>query len=305
MGAMKTLAATAPAMSFRMWLSFALLSIIWGATWLVIKHQLDDVSPAWSVTWRFLFAGAVMFGYCLIRGKGLRLGPGGHGFAMVVGFTQYVLNFNFVYHAEEHVTSGLVALTFALLILPNAVLSRLFLGTPITRRFLVGGLIGILGVAMMFGRDIIQPGGISGEVLLGLGLALGGLLSVSVANVLTASPQGRAQPLEAGIAWSMLYGTLMNACFAWLLEGPPVFSTSLGYLAGLAYLAIIGSALAFILYYNLIRAMGAGPAAYTAVVVPMVALLLSTLFEAYVWSPLALAGACLALLGLVVALRSR
>jgi drug/metabolite transporter (DMT)-like permease len=292
-------------MSLRLWFSFALLSLIWGATWLVIKHQLEEVPATWSVSWRFLAAGLVMFGYCLVSGKRLRLGPGGHVFAIMVGFTQYVLNFNFVYHAEEHVTSGLVALTFALLIVPNALLSRLFLGTPITRQFLVGGLIGILGVGAMFGRDIVQPGGVSREVAIGLGLALGGLISVSVANVLTASPQGRAQPLEAGIAWSMLYGTLMNSVFAWMLDGPPVFSFTASYLSGLAYLAIIGSAVAFILYYNLIRAMGAGPAAYTAVVVPMVAMLLSTLFEGYVWSPLAMAGAVLALIGLVVALRSR
>lgn len=297
--------AAPPAMSIRMWLSFAVLSVIWGATWLVIKHQLGDVPASWSVTWRFLFAGLIMFGYCLASGKRLRLRPGGHGFAVLIGITQYVLNFNFVYHAEEHVTSGLVALIFSLLIVPNALLSRLFLGTPITRQFLVGGLIGIIGVALMFGRDIVQPGGISGDVLFGLGLALGGLVSVSVANVLIASPRGRALPLEAGIAWSMLYGTLMNAGFAWTLDGPPVFSTDPAYLAGLSYLAIIGSAVAFILYYRLIRVMGAGPAAYTAVVIPMVALLLSTLFEAYVWTPLAVAGSALALLGLVVALRSR
>jgi len=292
-------------MTLRLWLSFALLSFIWGATWLVIKNQLGDVPASWSVTWRFLLAGVIMFAFCALSGKPLRLGPGGHGFAMLIGLTQYVLNFNFVYHAEEHVTSGLVALTFALLIVPNALLSRIFLGTPITRQFLLGGLLGLVGVGAMFGRDVLQPGGAGGEVLFGLALALGGLVSVSVANVLTASPKGRAQPLEAGIAWSMLYGTLMNAAFAWLLDGPPVFSLAPGYLAGLVYLSVAGSAVAFILYYRLIRAMGAGPAAYTAVVVPMVAMLLSTAFEGYVWSLLAIVGAALAIIGLVIALRSR
>ena len=89
------------------------------------------------------------------------------------------------------------------------------------------------------------------------------------------------------------------------MTGPPVFDPSPGYIAGVAYLGIIASALAFSLYYTLIREIGAGKAAYTSVMVPLVAMALSTAFEGYRWSALAVAGAVLALAGLVVALRSR
>lgn len=293
-------------MTLGLWVKFAIISLIWGTTWIVIKNQLGDVPASWSVTWRFMLAGAVMFGLCLFMGKRLRLGPGGHGFAMLMGLTQFVLNFNFVYSAEEHVTSGLVALTFALLVVPNALLSRIFLGVTVSRQFLLGSTLGIIGVGAMFARDIMQSGGSGGQdVWLGLGLAVGGLFSVSAANVLTASKRGRAQPLEAGIAWSMFYGTIMNAGLAFAMDGPPVISLQPGYLAGLAYLAILGSALAFIFYYQLIRAIGAGRAAYTAVIVPLLAIMVSTVFEGYIWSPLAAAGALLALLGLVIALKGR
>lgn len=292
-------------MSLRLWAKFVIISMIWGTTWIVIKNQLGEVPAAWSVTWRFLLAGVAMFGLCLFMGKRLRLGPGGHVFAMLMGLTQFMLNFNFVYRAEEHITSGLVALTFALLVVPNALLSRIFLGVSVSRQFLLGSALGIVGVGAMFARDILQSGGGGQEIWLGLGLAVGGLFSVSVANVLTASKRGRAQPLEAGIAWSMLYGTLMNAGVAYAMDGPPVISLAPGYLAGLAYLAILGSALAFIFYYELIRAIGAGRAAYTAVIVPLLAIIVSTIFEGYIWSPLAVAGAIMALAGLVIALRGR
>uniref|UniRef100_UPI003F6E52F3 DMT family transporter n=1 Tax=Polymorphobacter sp. TaxID=1909290 RepID=UPI003F6E52F3 len=281
------------------------VSLIWGATWLIIKYQVEEVPPSWSATWRFLVAGVVLFAYCLATGKRLRMSPAGHGFAALMGLMQFVLNFNFVYRAEEHVTSGLVALTFALLVVPNALFSWLFLGTRVSGQFVLGSAMGIAGVGAMFGRDIVQSGTAGDEVLLGLGLSLAALLSVSVANVLAASVRGRAQPLEGGIAWSMFYGTLMNIAIAWLLAGPPVMAWTPGYMGGLMYLSVAGSAVAFLLYYQMIRAMGAGRAAYSAVLIPIVALALSTLFEGYVWSGLAITGAALAICGLMVALRSR
>ncbi|MEY2884914.1 MAG: hypothetical protein RL490_2638 [Pseudomonadota bacterium] len=289
----------------RVWISFAIITLIWGSTWLVIKTQLGVVPPSWSVTWRFLVGGTAMLLMCLATGKSLRLTARQHGFALIVAVMQFVLNFNLVYRAEQHVTSGLVALSFALLLVPNAVLAALFLGQRITLRFALGSALGIIGVLLLFARDLLLPGADDREILLGLGLAFAGVFSASVANVMQASPAGRAMPLEGGLAWSMLYGAALNAGVALVLAGPPVIDPSPAYLAGVAYLGLVASALAFSLYYAIIRAIGPGPAAYSGVVIPIVAMALSTLFEAYVWSPLALLGCGLALAGLVVALRSR
>lgn len=282
---------------------FGLVTLIWGSTWLIIRTQLT-VPVSWSVTWRFLLGGAVMFALCVATGRRLRLGWRGHGFALAMAVFQFCLNFNLVYRAEQHLTSGLVALAFALLIVPNAVLSWLFLGQRVSGGFALGSGIGIIGIALLFARDLMAPGDGSG-VLLGMVLALAGVLSASVGNVLQASPAGRAQPLEGGLAWSMLYGGLLNAAVALVVAGPPQFDWTFSYMAGLAWLAVVASAGAFSLYYALIRDIGAGKAAYTGVVIPFVAMALSTVFEGYVWSPLAGAGAVLAGVGLFIALRSR
>lgn len=284
---------------------FCIITLIWGSTWLVIKTQLGVVPASWSVAWRFLLGGAVMLGMCLVTGKTLRLGLRGHGFAMLISVMQFSLNFNLVYRAEQHVTSGLVALGFALLVVPNAILSAMFLGRPITARFALGSALGIVGVGMMFARDILMPGVDDGEMFLGLGLTLAGVLSASVANVMQASATGRSLPLEGGLAWSMAYGGVLNAAVAWTLAGPPAFDWSPGYVAGLAYLGIVASAVAFSLYYAIIRAVGPGKAAYSGIVVPLVAIGLSTVFEGYQWTILAAAGAVLAIIGFVVALRGR
>jgi drug/metabolite transporter (DMT)-like permease len=103
----------------------------------------------------------------------------------------------------------------------------------------------------------------------------------------------------------MLIGACVDAVIAWFLSGPPRFDWNLGYAGGVAYLAIIGSVVTFPMYNGLLRALGPGRASYNGVLVPVVAMLLSTLFEGYHWSLLAGSGAALAMIGLVVALRAR
>jgi drug/metabolite transporter (DMT)-like permease len=110
--------------------------------------------------------------------------------------------------------------------------------------------------------------------------------------------------LEAGLAWAMAWGALIDGALAWALSGPPVISTAPAYLAGLAYLGIAASAVAFSFYYVLIRTVGAGPAAWNGVAVPVVAMALSTWLEGFAWTLTAVAGLALTLIGLAVALRA-
>ena len=285
------------------WFAFIVCTLIWGSTWFVIRTQLGEVPPSWSVTWRFALGAAVMFGLCLVRGKSLRLTGRQHGFALLVAVSQFVLNFNLVYRSEQYLASGLVSLTFAFLLVTNTTLSAIFLGQRVTGRFMIGSAVGLTGVALLFAPDLGKPGG--EQMGLGLALAFGGVISASVTNVLQATPQGRAMPLEAGIAWAMAWGALIDGAVAWGISGPPVISTAPVYLAGLAYLGIAASAVAFNLYYILIRTVGAGPAAWNGVAVPVVAMALSTLLEGYQWTLTAVAGIALALIGLIIALKAK
>jgi drug/metabolite transporter (DMT)-like permease len=93
--------------------------------------------------------------------------------------------------------------------------------------------------------------------------------------------------------------------FSIATAGPPQFDARWEYIAGIVYLALFGSVITFPLYFGLIREMGAGRAAYTGVAVPVVAMALSTAFEGYRWTELAIAGAVLAIGGLLLALSAR
>jgi drug/metabolite transporter (DMT)-like permease len=285
-------------------LPFLLVALIWGSTWYAIKDQLADAPPAWSVTYRFAIASVGMFGLAAFGGKGFALTRAGHWLALSVGFTQFFLNYNLVYEAEIHLTSGVVAVLYGLLMLPNALLARVFLGQPVTARFLVGSLIGIAGIALLVVHEAREAPP-AGMVEYGVWLTALGLLAASAANVLQAAKAARRDSLLVLLGWAMLWGTLMDGAFAWMTAGPPVFPESARYWGGVAYLAILGSVVTFPLYFRLIRDLGPGRAAYNGVLVPVVAMGLSTLLEGYRWSALAVLGAVLALTGMVVALRGR
>jgi drug/metabolite transporter (DMT)-like permease len=284
---------------------FAVVTLIWSSTWIVIRDQLGVVPDSWSVAYRFFVAGAALLVLAIVRREPLRLDGPGILFALGLGLAQFVLNFNFVYRAEHHVTSGLVALVFALLIVPNAVLSRIFLKQHLSGRFLIASAIAILGVALLFVQEARRDPGALDETLVGIGFTLLGVLAASTANVMQATKRATHYPMVPMLAWAMLMGAGLDAIWAWSTVGPPVMEWRLGYIAGVLYLGLAASALAFALYYRIIRVIGPAMAAYSSVIVPVIAMLLSTVFEGYRWSLLAAAGASLALIGLVVALRAR
>ena len=283
---------------------FLIVALVWGSTWLVIKDQLAAAPPSWSVAYRFAIATLGMFALALATRRGLRMPLSLQALAAAIGCAQFFVNFNFVYRAEIHLTSGIVAVLFGLLMVPNALLARIFLGQRLTPRFLIGSAFGLAGIALLLVHEAraAPPGG---QVALGVLFSVIGLLSASCANVLQASEAARRPPVTVLLAWAMLWATLANIAFAWIVAGPPVFPDSARYWSGVAYLGLIGSVLTFPLYFGLIRDLGPGRAAYNGVVVPVVAMALSTLFEDYRWSALALGGGVLALAGMVLALRGR
>jgi drug/metabolite transporter (DMT)-like permease len=278
--------------------------LIWGSTWFVILGQFGPVPAVWSVAYRFAIASAALFGWALWRGVKLRLGARGHAWAAAFGIPQFCLNYNAVYGAEHFVTSGLVAVVFALLLVPNSALARIFLGHRLSGRFLLGSAVAMAGVVLLFLQELRTGSAGQREVLTGIGFTFIAILTASAANTMQAAEALRRHAIPAILAWGMLYGAIADALLAFALAGPPVLDTSRAYWAGLLYLALFASALAFVLYYAVIRAVGPARAAYSSLLIPIVAMGFSTAFEGYRWTGPAAVGGALALAGLFIALRS-
>ncbi|KHK92310.1 DMT family transporter [Novosphingobium malaysiense] len=285
-------------------LPFLLVCLIWGSTWWVITGQIGDVPASWSVAWRFVLATPAMFAVALAMGRSLNLGAAGQKLAFFVGVTQFCGNYNFVYRAELHLTSGIVAVMIGLMLVPNTILGRFLLNQVITRRFAFGSVIAIAGIALLLLHEA-REAPVQGKVFLGVGFALIAMLCASVSNVMQANEVGQRLPMVSLLAWAMLYGTICNVMIAWFTAGPPVVPASLDYWLGTGYLALFGSVVTFPLYYTLIRQLGAGKAAYNGVAVVVIAMLFSTVLEGYRWTPVAVSGALLSMVGLIVALSAR
>lgn len=286
----------------RILIPFILVTLIWGTTWIVIRDQLGVVPPSWSVTYRFLLAGIVMLVVAMVRREKMNIGADGWRFALLLGFAQFVMNFNFVYRAEHYITSGLAAVIFALLFVPNALLGRAFLGHRMSGRFIAGSALAVFGVGLLFANEVKADTSGTGQTLLGIGLVFCGVLSASTANVMQGSRLGRSLPMAATLGWAMIMGASTNAVFALVISGPPVIELRLGYLAGVAYLGIMASAVAFSLYFQTIRDIGPAKAAYSSVAIPVIAMLISTFVEGYRWTSLAVVGGIVAMVGMLVAL---
>lgn len=292
-------------LSPRIFVPFITVSLIWGSTWFVIRDQLGVVPGPWSVCYRFGTAAIGMLALALVMRQPLKLERSGFLWAGLLGLMQFSLNFNFVYAAEHHITSGLVAVLFALLIIPNALIARYWLGIRVAPAFWAGSAIAASGIALLILREYRAAPVGGHEVLIGAGLTLTAVMCASVSNVIQANDSMKRHPMIPLLAWAMLWGASLDAAFAWSQFGAPIIEPRAAYLGGIFYLAIIGTVLTFPLYFRLIRDIGPGKAAYTSVLIPIIAMLISTLFEGYHWSALSIGGAVLAIIGLIIAMRAR
>jgi len=283
---------------------YLLTSLIWGSTWLVITFQLGVVAAEASIVYRFALAALLLMVYTLARRLPMRFTPRQHAFIALQGTFLFSLNYILVYLAEQNLTSGLVAIVFSMLILSNVVLGAVFLRNPIRPRVVLGGVIGVAGLALVFGPELAgfaQGGGWR----LGLLLSAAAVLSASVGNILSARNQRAGLPVVQTNAYGMAYGAAVTLVIAVVRGVPFTFDPSPSYILSLLYLAVFGSVIAFGTYLTLIGRMGVDRAAYIGVIFPLVALLLSMLFEGLNLGAVGLVGVALVAAGNVLVLNRR
>jgi drug/metabolite transporter (DMT)-like permease len=284
-------------------LLFAIPSFIWGTTWLVIKFQLGVVEPEVSVAWRFATASVLLLGWCGLRRIPLRFPPRDHlGFALL-GLMLFGLNYVLVYRAEVTLTSGLVAVLFSSMVFWNLLGARVFFGAPAPVAVILGAVLGFAGVSLLFWPELGGLGGGDPGLLAGVGYAMASTLLASGGNLYSQRVFGRGVAVVPGTAWAMGYASLLVAGWCAVRGVPFTFDARAPYVLSLLYLAILGSVVAFVSYLTLLQRIGAGRAGYTTVVIPVVAMVASTLFEGYRWTPTAVAGMALVLAGTVLVLR--
>lgn len=292
--------------STRSWPLFAGAVLIWGTTWHAIVYQLEQTTPEFGVAARFTLAGVLALAWAAWRGKRLRHGLRQHAWLALQGVFMYSLSYVCVYHAERHIPSGLVAVGYSASPLLLGAASRLLWGTPMSARYVFGGIMGMLGVALIFAPqmgsldDAASPAWVWGAAMTAAAVVLS-----SVGNLAAARNPQEGIAFEAALGWGMLYGALASWCVVLLSGQSMVWPTGWAWWVSYLYLALFGSVVAFGCYLLLQLRIGTGPASSVGVATPVVALAVSTAFEGYLPGWLTLAGALLAIVGNALALNLR
>lgn len=283
---------------------YAVTVLIWGSTWLAITFQLGEVDPLVSVVYRFALASLLLFLWCGLRRARLVLDFREHLWFAAQGACMFGLNYWLTYVSEVHLTSGVVAVIFATMSFFTMLWGRIFLGRPVQLRMVLGACLGIAGVAALFWPEVDSLS-LGDDAVRGALLALGATALASLGGIVATHNVRFALPVISANAWGMFYGTLLLGLIALARGAEFSYPAAGSYTAALLYLSVVGSVLAFGAYLRLIAMIGPERAGYGSTLTPVVALLLSTLFEGYRWSAMAAAGLALIIAGNVLVLRSR
>jgi len=257
---------------------YGLTVLIWGSTWFAIEFQLGVVAPEISLVYRYGGASLLLFAWCRSRGLKLRFAPSDHARFVLLGLLLFGINYILAYRAQMYITSALAAIAFSTMVWMNIINSRLFFGVRAGPRVLSGASLGVAGIVTLFAPQVGELS-FTDTVFFGSFLAVLSALVASLGSMMSQASQKANLPVVQSNAWGMFYGALFTAGLA-LANGQAFeFEWSVAYVGSLAYLTVFGSIVAFGAYLTLLGRIGAHKAGYAMVMFPVVALILSTLFE--------------------------
>lgn len=290
-------------MNYKNYLLFTTCSLIWGTTWFVIKFQLESTSPIVGVFYRFLVAAILMFIFnFFISKKNIYYPLKNHLFFFLQGIFNFSINYILTYVAEQRLSSGLVALTFTSLVYFNMIGLRIWFKKPISKNVFWGGFVGAFGIALLFLKEILNfnlhTGPITG-ILIGIIATFFG----STGNMFAYKNHLSKVPVTVYNTYSMLYGALFSLMIGLLQHENFIVSPNSNFIFSLFYLSIFGSVIGFWAYQTLAGNIGADKAAYSSIIAPMMAIIISSIYEDIHFTPLIISGIIFCLLGNVISLK--
>lgn len=281
-------------------LSFALLCAIWGSTWLVIKEGYGGLGPFNVASVRFLLAGLVFVPIALA----LRVrAPRGKEWGVVAaaGVLLFAADYGLIYWGEQRLDSGLTAVLFAILPLSTAILAHLYVpGERLSARKLVGILVAILGVAVLFAGNLRLDASLAVPML----AIVGSTLFAAGASVITKRHGHDLHPaaLNAG---AMILGGIVLAGVSIATGDGYSIPTSRGPWLAIAYLALAGSVVTFLIYFWLMKTWSATSLSFVSVSTPVTALALGALVRGEALGLSVIAGTALIIAGVAIAVLRR
>ena len=285
---------------------YIIVLLAWGSSWFAISFQLGDVAPQVSIVWRFLLASLLLFIWCFARGLKLSYPWREHVNWLLLGFFLFCINYICAYFGTSYLTTGVVCLIFSTLTLFTVINGFIFFKKPIRLPILFGAIVGIAGLSIIFSNEISSAEwSLDSGIIKGFLWMLLATFFASIGMLLSGQMQARKIPVIQSNAFSMLYGSLILVTYISFSDLSFSFDTSYNYVVSLIYLSLVASVIGFGVYLKLVGNIGADKASYVNIFTPTIALLLSTLFEDYVWSWTGLIGVILIIFGNIIVLYAK
>ena len=283
---------------------FIITLLCWSPTWYVIKFQLGYVDPLVSVFYRFLMAAIIIFLYLIFKKQNLKFSLNFHIWFLLFGVCLYSLNYVFFYLSNTYLISAFPAIVFSTVVIMNILGEGFYFKKKPSVKTLLGATIGMIGIVIIFNDEIFNFNLANGTHV-GLFLALLGTFCASTGNMVYQRNLNNDFPLIPTIAYAMFYGSLVTLLITQIKGTELLFEYSFSYIASLAYLSIIGSIFAFIFYLRLLEKVGAGRAGYVGVAMPVLALLISTIFENLEWQKDLIIGLPILIIGAILVINQK
>ena len=280
---------------------FGVPALIWGSTWFVIKYQLGIVPPIMSVVYRFFIASVLVLTGCAIFKIPLKYKVQDHLLFLVLGCCLFGFNYWMVYEAELYLTSGLIAVIFSLVLFSNMFMAILILKRPFKLNLLVGAILGVSGTLLIFQKEFQQLG-TNKNMNTALILCSVSMIVVSFGNIMASLINKRNIGVVPSTGYAMLYGAAILFMVSLFVGYEVKFDMSKSYLLSLFYLVALGSIVAFLFYLKLLGRIGPENSAYVVVAIPIIAMVVSTIFEGYEWQQSAFYGMPVLIFGNIIAL---
>lgn len=277
---------------------YALITLIWGSTWLVIKIGLVGVPPFLGAGLRFALASVVLFGIIAARGTKIVLDRDGRIAVLSCGLLSFTISYACVYWAEQYISSGLSAILYCLMPLVTALLSRFWTRSETLSTRKIGGiLVAMAGTVVLFWpSDTVTRREIAGMAV--------ALFSVLGAAVNLVSVKKHAKHLDVAVmnALGMTIGAVLLLTMSALLERHAVVTWTVSNALAIVYLSLLGSVTTFLSYYSLVKVMDATRLSLITLIFPIVAVILGRVFLHEAIPPAAWAGMAGVLLGVAIAI---
>lgn len=284
-------------LSTRAWAEMMLLGLIWGASFLSIRLALDEIPVLTLVAHRVIWACAILWAWVWWRGLPVPRTARIWGAFLVMGLLNNVIPFILMAWGQQYIETGLTSIFNAGTAVFGVLVAALFFGDErLSLRRATGVGVAFLGVAIAIGLESVRSFDIRSLAQLAV---IAGTLSYALAAAWARAQLGHMPPQVA--AAGMLTGSgLVMLPLALAVDGPPVLPALPATYGAIAYFAVFGTALAYLLYYRVLAMAGSGNAMLVTLIIPPVAIVLGAAVLGERLAPSALAGFAVLALGLLI-----